>query len=221
MIVTLSRQLGSHGDVIAARVAGALGLRLVDREHVYGAALAAGVPDDLLHRLMYEGRRTLAGQILDTLGGAPGAHISMTTPPPPLSGIFSPVLSPASISLEEGVRNVGMVIKDIANRGNILLLGQGGQVWLRDYEGVCHVQIVAPFDQRIACVAERDGLSPAAARRKVRASDIARADYLARYHNLNWLDPLLYHLVINTGRASVEAAVSLIVQAAQIFGRAA
>ena len=61
MIVTLSRQLGSGGDVIAARVATALGLTLVDREYVYRAALAAGVPGNLLQKLMYEGQQQPGG----------------------------------------------------------------------------------------------------------------------------------------------------------------
>ena len=52
----------------------------------------------------------------------------------------------------------------------------------------------------------------------VRVSDQSRADYLARYHNARWLDPLLYHLVVNTGEMRVEAAVSLIVHAAQAIG---
>jgi cytidylate kinase len=88
-------------------------------------------------------------------------------------------------------------------------------VWLRDYQGVCHVQVIAPFELRVARVAEREKLSLAAARRRVRSSDQARTDYLARYHNANWLDPLLYHFIINTGQTPLEVAVALIVNAAQ------
>jgi hypothetical protein len=66
-LITISRQLGSGGDAIAAEVASHLGLRLVDRETVHALALAAGVPEDLLVRLMYEGQRSLAAEILDSL----------------------------------------------------------------------------------------------------------------------------------------------------------
>lgn len=220
MIVTLSRQVGSGGDEIAARVAAALGLQLVDREHIRSAALGAGVPPELLHKLLYEGRRSLAAQILDSLGGPPGGVTAGDTPPPgPLAGIFGPVLPPPSISLEEAVRTIGLVIKNVASQDNVLILGQGGQVWLHDYQGTCHVQVVAAFDLRVARVAERQKLSLADARRMVQATDRARADYLARYHGARWLDPLLYHLVVNTSHTSTEAAVSLIVQAAQVVGR--
>jgi len=215
MIITLSRQLGSNGDVIAARVAAALGLLLVDREYVYRAALAAGVPDDLLQRLMYEGQRSLAAMILESLAGSsPNLAVSPGLPNP-LSSVFAPLLPPAPMTPEEAVQTIGLIIKDVASRGNVLILGQGGQAWLRDFRGACHVKIVAPLEVRVARVAEREGLSLAAARRRVRASDLARSEYLARYHGINWLDPLHYHLVINTGQTSVEAAVSLIVHAAQ------
>ena len=216
MIITLSRQLGSHGDVIAARVATALDLTLVDREYVHQAARAAGVPDQLLQKLMYEGQRSLASEIMDSLGGGVAEMKTVSRQaPPPLLGSFAPLLPPVAMSSEDAVQSVGLLIKDIASRDNILILGQGGQMWLHSYGNVCHVQIVAPFDLRVQRIAEREKLKPAQARRRVQACDAARADYLARYHDVRWLDPLLYHLVINTGYTSIDAAVSLIVHAAQ------
>lgn len=214
MIITLSRQLGSGGDTIAARVAAALGLTLLDRERVYTLALAAGVPADLLHRLMYEGQRSLAAEIMDSFSG-PGAHTeSHTAAPSPLLSVFAPLLPPAAISLEEANRTVGLIIKDAASHDNVLVLGQAGQCWLRGYSGVCHVQVVAPFDLRVRRVVEREQISSAAARRRIRTSDQARAEHMLRYHEVRWLDPMLYHLVVNTGQMSVEAAVSLVVHAA-------
>jgi hypothetical protein len=216
MIVTLSRQMGAYGEVIAARVVAATGLRLVDREYVYQAALAAGIPDHLLQKLMYERRRSLAANIRDTLGGGSlelsGSPVQAANP---LGSIFAPILPQASFSLEEAVRSLGLVIKDIASHGNVLILGQAGQVWLRDYAGACHVQVVAPWEQRIARIAEAQQLSVGEARRKVRSSDQSRADFLLRYHGLNWVDALLYHLVINTGQVPVEVAVPLIINAGQ------
>jgi cytidylate kinase len=219
MIITLSRQLGSGGDVIAARVSAALGLTLADREHVYRASLAAGVPANVLEKLMYERQRSLAGEIMDSLGGRPGEAASVPKQaPPPLLGIYAPMRPPAAISEEEAAQSVGLVIKEIASHGKVLFLGQGAQMWLRGYAGACHVQVVAPLDLRIQRLAEREELSAAAARRRVRSSDQARSDYLARYHNAYWLDPLLYHLVINTGSTPVDVAVSLIVHATQAIG---
>lgn len=216
MIVTLTRQLGSLGDLIATRVAAAGGLRLVDRDAVYRAAATAGVPEDLLKELMYDRQHSLGGDILDSLGGGTVELSGTPVPPPnPLGSIFLPMLPPATFSLEEAVRSLGLVIKDLAAQGNVLILGQASQVWLRDYAGACHVEIVAPFDLRVSRVSERLQISQGEARRRVRASDNAQADFLLRHHGFNWLDPLLYHLVINTGQVPAEVAVALIVTAGQ------
>jgi cytidylate kinase len=64
-------------------------------------------------------------------------------------------------------------------------------------------------------------LGKRAAENRVKADDRARADYLRRYHGVNWLDPTLYHLVVNTGCLSVEAAVELIIMAHKAWTEAA
>jgi cytidylate kinase len=51
----------------------------------------------------------------------------------------------------------------------------------------------------------------------LRASDRARSDYLRRYHGADWLDSTLYHLVINTGRVSMDEAATVIVDALEIL----
>jgi cytidylate kinase len=125
------------------------------------------------------------------------------------------MMPPISLTSEEAVRTLGLLIKDMASRGNTLVLGQAGQVWLRGYQGACHIQIIAPFDLRVTRVAEQKQISMADARRAVRTSDRARSDSLMRYHGLNWLDPQLYHLVINTAQVPVELAIALIGNAGQ------
>jgi cytidylate kinase len=218
MIITISRQLGSQGDLVAARVAAALGLLLVDREYTCKAALKVGMPAALLQKLMYEGQHSLAAQIMDSLGSTPSDLTDRPAPSPgPLEGIFTPMLAPSSISLEDGVQTIGRIITDLASRGDVLILGQGGQMWLRERKDACHVQVVAPYALRVERVAARENVSRATARRRVRTTDQARAEYLARYHGVNWLDPLLYDYVINTGRKSADAAVALIVHAAELL----
>jgi len=216
MIVTLSRQIGSHGDEIAGRVAAELGLLLADREFIRGEAAAAGVAPDVLNRLMYEEQRSLAAEVLDSLRGASQPiRGCIPTAPNPLGAVFAPVLQLASVNLEEGAQAIAAIISAVADRDCVLFLGQGSQVLLRDRGAALHVKIVAPFEVRVARVAERERLSKRAAAQRVRANDSARRDYLARYHGANWLDPLLYHLVINTGLCSVADSVALIISAAQ------
>lgn len=215
MIITISRQLGSEGDRIAARVAIELGLQLVDRVAVGKAAETAGMPAALLQRLMYEGQRHMASEIMESFGAARVPDRVSAPSASPLLNVFAPMLPPATMSLEEAAKVVGRIIQQIASQDNVLVLGQGGQMLLREVSHACHVQIVAPFDIRAARVVERDKVTLNTARRRIRVSDDARATYLARYYDVRWQDPLLYHLVINTGFTPVEDAVSLIVHAAR------
>ncbi len=218
MRITLSRQLGSLGDEIAGRVVAALDLLLVDREFIRLEALRAGIAPTILDRLMYEEQRSLAAEVVESLssasrqvGGARGTAPASN----PLSNVFVPMMNLPSVDLEEGARAIAAIITAVAARDHVLFLGQGSQILLRNWPATLHVQIVAPLEVRVARVAERDHLNRAAALRRVRLNDMARADYLARYHGANWLDPLLYHLVINTGLCPVADSVAVIVEAAR------
>jgi cytidylate kinase len=48
----------------------------------------------------------------------------------------------------------------------------------------------------------------------IETRDHASADYLLHYYKIDWADPSLYHLVINTARLSIELATELIIELA-------
>ncbi|HUW96064.1 MAG TPA: cytidylate kinase-like family protein [Anaerolineae bacterium] len=110
---------------------------------------------------------------------------------------------------------VGMVIRNLAREGNVVIAGRGGQVLLQDMPRALHVQVVAPFDHRVAVLARREGIAPEEASRIVGASDRTRRDYLRKYHRVDWLDPTLYDLVINTRKIPASLAAAMIVDAYQ------
>lgn len=223
-VITVSRQLGSHGKEIADQVARALSLRLIDAETISQAAQQAGVPERALAELEHEGSQGLVSRVLKALRTmpalSPGGEVSPTQAEAPsltlpFVGLFSPTVSPLSASLEGYVRVVGLVVQGLAKEGNVLVMGRGSQVLLRKHPSALHVQIVAPVPDRVKTVMVRYKLDKKVAESRVRSSDRGRADYLRRYHGVDWLEPTLYHLVINTGRISVPAAVDLIVRASQ------
>ena len=232
-VITVSRQLGSLGGDIASSVAQELGLRLIDAETINQAAARAGVPRIALAELQTEGERGLASRVLNvmrampllpsagsrsaTSGDVASPRTSTTTFP--FGGLFSPTVPPISSSLEGYVRMVGLVIRGLAHEGNVLILGRGGQILLRNYPGALHVQTVAPFAKRVEVVISRYGLKERDAQQRVRASDRARFDYLRRYHDVDWLDPTLYHLVMNTASLPAASTASLIVAAQQAINQ--
>jgi cytidylate kinase len=224
-VITLSRQLGSYGEEIAAQVAGFLGLRLIDAEVIHAAAVQAGVPQLALAELENEGRGGPVNRVLKALrtmpstapfGAAPGdeateGYSDLPSLTHPFAGLFSTTAPPISAALDLHVKMVGRVIRGLAREGNVLIVGRGGQILLKNQPGTLHVQVVAPLACRVRAVMERSKLDKRAAQNRVKASDRARADYVRRYHDADWLDPTLYHLVVNTGRVSIQTSVDLIV----------
>jgi cytidylate kinase len=225
-VITVSRQLGSNGHEIAVGVAQTLGLRLVDAATINQAAERAGVPQVALAELQHEGERGVANQVLKALqtmpntvsfsvpsaGGIGGSRAdSMTTLP--FTGLFSPLVRPISASLDGYVRMVGLVIRGLAQEGGVLIAGRGGQILLKDHPQTLHVQVVAPLAYRINTMMERQGGDKRAVQNQLRASDRARFDYLRRYHNADWLDSTLYHMVLNAGKVPTSMAIELIIGA--------
>jgi CMP/dCMP kinase len=226
-VITLSRQLGSHGEELATRVAKELGLRLIDAETINRAAQKAGVPHVALAELESDRQQSLTNRMLNALRAMPGlsplneagtVYAEAPGMTIPFTGLFSPTVPPLSTWLDGYVRMVGLVIQGLAREGNVLILGRGGQVLLRDDPSVLHVQTLAPLNYRIAVVMRRLGLSKRDAQGRIRASDRARSDYVRRYHDADWLDASLYHLTINTGCVPVPVATDLIITARKALG---
>ncbi len=67
---------------------------------------------------------------------------------------------------------------------------------------------------RIDQVCHQKNLAPAAARELIDQEDSGRTRYLKKYFDADPDDPLQYHLIINTGLTTPEAAADLIVTAA-------
>lgn len=220
-VITISRQMASLGCEISAEVAERLSFRLVDREIINRAAEEAGVPKIALQEIDFEGRRNIVDRMLRAVTAMPPVPSTAETwrretaasVRRPFGGIFSPAVPSFAVTLKDYNDMVGMVIRDLAGEGDVVIAGRGGQVLLRDTPGALHVQVVAPFEQRTAMLAERDNLAPEEAARRVKASDQARKDYMRRYHGVDWLDPSFYDMVINTDKIAVPLAASMIVDA--------
>jgi hypothetical protein len=220
-VITISRQMASHGDEIGANVAKILSFRFIDREIIHRAAEQAGVPRIALQEIEYEGRQTIVDRVLKAVNTMPRVPATAeawrreaaTSVARPFGGIFSPAVPSLGGSLADYVHVMEMVIQDLAREANVILMGRGGQVVLHDMAGALHVQTVAPFQGRVATLVEHEGIDVREASARLIASDQARRHYLRRYHQVDWLEPTLYDLIINTSKISPDLAVELIVKA--------
>lgn len=125
-------------------------------------------------------------------------------------------IEPTVQQFKDYIRVVNQVIREMAAEGGVIIIGRAGQVLLRNEPRALHVRIIAPFEVRMARVAASRGISHEAAKAQIQASDRARKIYLRRFYHVDWEDPELYDLVINTGKISLTTAAESICQAARL-----
>ena len=80
---------------------------------------------------------------------------------------------------------------------------------------VLHVRLVASLDARVQRLHKQENFSLAEAQDIAVKRDQASAEYLKRFYNLDWADPTLYDLVINTTKLGLEGVTQLIVAAVE------
>ena len=98
----------------------------------------------------------------------------------------------------------------LADMGNAILIGRGGNIITAKLPHVLHVRLVAPFARRVEYAHQFYNLTGNEAHKFCLNQDRARERYLKKYFNANIDDPLLYHLVINTDLVGYDQAAQLI-----------
>jgi cytidylate kinase len=98
----------------------------------------------------------------------------------------------------------------LAALGNVILIGRGSNVVTARLRDVLHVRLVAPLEKRIEHAHKYYNMTRADAHKFCLTEDRGRARYLQKYFGADINDPLLYHMVINTGEMNYNAAARLI-----------
>jgi len=111
--------------------------------------------------------------------------------------------------------HIKMIIYGFAQKNNVVIVGRGGQVLLQDLPEVLHVRVIAPIDVRIRRIMEQHGVNEKQAFRLLRRSDEDSAGFIQSFFKVDWEDPSLYDLVINTQKLSADTAVMMILEAIQ------
>jgi len=102
------------------------------------------------------------------------------------------------------------VIYQLANQGNGVFLGRGGQVLLKEFACALHLRVIASKQARIRNLAQR-GYTDETALKAMEQSDHERAGFIKFAFGKNWNDPGLYDLVLNMDKISVKLAVGTVV----------
>src|SRR5215470_19729633 len=134
--VTISREYGSRGGEIAARLAKRLGWQLIDHAIVERVAseLGTSTQEAEAHDEHSDG---IIAQLASSMQGLYPA--SMVGAPPE-----------AFLSDEDYRGTVDRIISAAAARGHVVMVGRASQVILADLRDVLRVRVIAPFEKRLA-----------------------------------------------------------------------
>jgi cytidylate kinase len=194
MLITVTRQFGAGGAQVAARVARALGWRVVDNELVERVAARAGMaPEDVAQ--LEERGTTFVERLARTLVAATPELLV-----PAEAGGTAPAMSEADL-----VRVTELVVEEVAAEGKVVLVGRAAPVVLAGEREAIHLKVVAPRDWRIAATMTDE-------------TDKNRARYHRQHYQRDWADPANYHMVLNTAALGLDGAAEMVVARARALG---
>src|SRR6516225_4329926 len=178
-VIAMTREIGSHGSEVAAGVAAALGLEIINSEivvpHVAGSL---GVEQSAVQRYL-DGKASLFDRWqIDT------RKLSQYT-------------------LDQ--------IPNLALKDNVLIRGWGAAALFQGIRGVICVRVCAPMALRVRVMMERLAVKDAEAiQQEIERFDAGHSRAMRAAFNFDWNDVLLYHMVLNTARLSVDDCVDAV-----------
>ncbi|MBI5721572.1 MAG: cytidylate kinase-like family protein [Burkholderiales bacterium] len=99
-------------------------------------------------------------------------------------------------------------VLETAARGNVVLRGWGATLLLRAVPHVPCVRIMRPFEKRVDwLMAQLETDDRELAENEIRRSDHSNATRMHEQFGVDWGDPALFDMVLNTDRLSVETCV--------------
>lgn len=227
-VITVSGSLASGAREAAQAVAQRLGLDYVDQEILVEAARELGVSvADVEQR---DERAASLGERLGAIMRTLMERSASAGSTDPMSGgglemVLARTYGEAAELPSEAprgqlddasyLRTLTSVIRGVAARGDVVILGRGSQAILQHEGDTLHVYVTAPREQRVAALTSRDHIPAEDAERRVKRSDQQRHEFHRRYFKVNVEDPLLYDLMLHAGRLSVATMVELIATAAR------
>lgn len=222
-VITVSGSLGSGVREIAQDVARELQLDYIDQEILVEAARQLGVSVAAMER--HDERPSSMGERLASVMRTLMERSAAAGTSDPLAGgglemVLARTYGEAAelpTASEQGqldddryIRTLASVIRGIAARGNVVILGRGSPAILQDEPEALHVSIVAQKKERVEAVREREGIGREEAERRVKQWDQNRQAFFRRYFKTDVENPCMYDLVIRAGRVRNDLAVKLI-----------
>lgn len=188
-VITICREPGSGGRIIAQGIAEKLGLDLFEREIIHEMVRCSHTSKKLIETLDERALSVLQDWI-STL-------------------VFEKHLWP-----DQYLKQLMKVIGTIGKHGHAVIVGRGANFILPS-NGKLSIRVVAPFEMRAHNVAREFNIAEIEASRRIMKTESERKAFIRKYFHADICDPLNYDLVLNTSRISIEDAIDAIIDLAR------
>jgi cytidylate kinase len=183
-VITVEREFGAGGGVIAEKIANRLGWKLWDHALTEEIARRLGCGCDSVEE--HEEKRDPAHYRLFKAF---------------MRGSFEGSLNAPRIRMvdTECVREVARkLLPEIAEAGNCVIVGRGSAFYLGSRNDAFHVFVYAPFEERVRRLGAT-GESEEKARELAETVDRDRAEFIQTYFQVEWPGRHHFHLMVNSG----------------------
>lgn len=116
-------------------------------------------------------------------------------------------------SIQSLVHKTTQTILSLAEIGNVIIIGRGGNIVTSNLPNAFHVRLVSTIEDRIKHTKEVYGFDSKQATDFLKKDEQARKNYISTYFHKQLDDPLLYDLTINTHRFTYDHTAELIADA--------
>ncbi len=233
-VVTFNGAIGAGGNEVGIVAARLLAADYVDRLILAEAAKRIGSSVEVLSikeqrrvaikdRLAYLLQTMLERSAMSGAGGEPyfGPGLEYLPSEEYTDLAQEPVTAAQRLNEQRFLETTTAVIQDLAKAGNVVIIGRGSNLILKDYPGVLHVGMVAPTSLRLATIVQREHMATKEAEKYMGDMEKARISYFRKFFKVNPEHTSLYHLVLNLGSMSVNTAAEIVAHAAEKVGSAA
>lgn len=180
-VITLSREPGSGGRIIAQTLAETLGFDIFHQEMIHQIAESAHVHHRLLETLDERGMNVLEEWI-------------------------SSLVNERHLWPDQYLKHLMNLMGVIGKHGSAVVLGRGGNFMLPP-ERCLRLRVIAPLRTRIERVETLHKVSRQEAERRIIRAESERRAFVRKYFNADIADPRHYDMVLNTELLDVTAAV--------------
>jgi cytidylate kinase len=204
-VITISRQYGAGGKTLGEMIATELGYEFADSEIVAKVAEMANVSTHWVETVENEA------------GGKLSRFVSRMVSRP----LVDKILKGERGYIDETIYldYLVLIIAQIADEGDVVILGRGSQYILDDHPDAFHILMIDEFENRVKFMQKKYELSESRATRVIRGEDKRRKVLYQKLGKTDYDDPYLYHLVLNMSKVSLEEAREMVCNRIKSSGR--